>query len=173
MLNRKLLLILLVIQVFSSCEDYPRDTYDTYEEVKDGVLLVGYTENSPWVYSTSNGLDGIEVKIIENFARSVNAEIEWVEMNEQSLLENLEHRNLHLVISGLTKESPWMKRIAVTGTYLEHDGRKHVIAVPPGEQKFLLELETFLNRNRLNIRQLLQDYLLEENLQDTKDLSDN
>lgn len=161
MLQRKFVFLILIL-ILLSCDRYPRDTYDTYEEVRNGVLLAGYTENPPWIYSSPAGPDGIEAKIIEGFAESLGARVEWVQMNEQALLEELEHRNLHVVVSGLTENSPWTKRIAATGGYLEHNGRKHIIAVPPGEHRFLLELQTFINQNKLDIKQIFQDYLLEE-----------
>ncbi|MDT0691645.1 transporter substrate-binding domain-containing protein [Salegentibacter sp. F188] len=152
------LFIVICLSCLSSCDNYPQDTYGTFEEVKGGTLLVGYAENPPWVIASERELAGIEVELIKGFAKSINAEIEWVNKNQHLLLEELEHRNLHFVISGLTKSTPWTSRVSVTGSFLEYQGQKHVIAVPPGEHRLLFELEDFLNEEEGAIPELLNHY---------------
>lgn len=145
--------------VITSCTEYPKDTYQTFEEVKNGTLLVGYTINPPWVFETENGLDGIEVHIIKDFAKTINANINWIKKNEQSLLDDLQHRNLHLVISGLTTTSPWRKRVGMTKSYIWHGSQKYTLAVPPGEIRFLFEIEKFLDNYKKEIKELYHQNL--------------
>lgn len=139
--------------LFLACDHYPKDLRNSLEKAKGGTLLVGYTENPPWVVKSEKGLEGIEVGIVRGFAKSINAEIEWVEKNEQALLSELEHHNLHLVIAGLTRNTPWKQRVGVTNAYVEYEKQKHIIAVPPGELALLYELETYLNKHKLEIKE--------------------
>lgn len=91
------------------------------------------------------------------FARSIGADIEWVNKNEETLLKDLEHRNLHVVIAGLTQDTPWKNRVGTTKAYLTNGQQQHVMAVPPGENAFLFKLEDFLNRHEKEIKELWND----------------
>ena len=151
------LLLPLVVLLLSACDHYPKDLRNFLEKARGGTLLVGYTENPPWVMKSEKGLEGIEVAIVRGFAKSINAEIEWVEKNEQTLLRELEHHNLHLVIAGLTHDPPWKQRVGITNAYVEYQNQKHIIAVPPGELALLYELEAYLNKHRLEIKELFNE----------------
>ena len=64
-------------------------------------------------------------------------------------MADLEHGQLDLVIGGLTAESPWSEKAAITKPYAEvrneyGDVEEHVMAAPLGENAFLLALEKFL-----------------------------
>ena len=152
------LLLSIIMLSLLSCDNFPQDTYNTVDEVTGKVLLVGYAENPPWVFSSEEGIEGIEVDIIENFAASINAEVKWVRKNEHELMRELEHRNLHVVISGLTTQTPWKSKVPVSKSYLTYKGKDRVIAVPPGEHRLLFKLEEFINKNREGIRKLLLKY---------------
>lgn len=142
----------------TSCDNYPRDTYHTLEEVENEVVLIGFSENPPWVIKTEDGLDGIEVRIVTAFAESIHAEIEWVNKNEQNLLKELEHHNLHLVISGLTDTTPWKGKVGVTHPYIQYHHQKHILAVPPGEHAFLFALEDFLKKHTHEIKTIFNEF---------------
>lgn len=82
---------------------YPQDIEGTLEEIENGVMRVGVTESAPWVIRTADGPAGIEVEIITELARELNAEVQWHWGNETNLLDALSRRQLHLVIGGLTQ----------------------------------------------------------------------
>lgn len=82
---------------------YPQDIEGTLEQIENGVMRVGVTENPPWVVRTADGPAGIDVEIITELARELNAEVQWHWGNETNLLDALSHRQLHLVIGGLTQ----------------------------------------------------------------------
>ncbi|HET8855269.1 MAG TPA: transporter substrate-binding domain-containing protein [Salinimicrobium sp.] len=146
--------LLTCLLLISSCENYPRDTYNTSEEIKNGSLMVGYAPNPPWVRVSESGEpEGIEVEIIEGFAETINSEIRWISKSEQSLLNDLENRNLSIVISGMKSKSPWNGKIGVTNSYLNHRNHKHVIAIPAGEHRLLFKLNEFLKKKEEAIAQ--------------------
>ena len=150
----QLILSIFMLSLFSY-DNFPQDTYNTVDEVTGKVLLVGYAENPPWVFSSGEGIEGIEAEIIESFAASINAEVKWVRQNEHELMRELEHRNLHIIVSGLTTKSPWKSKVPISKSYLTYKGKDRVIAVPPGEHQLLFQLEEFLNQNQEEIRKLL------------------
>lgn len=64
--------------------------------------------------------------------------------------EALKQGDLDLVVGGLTASTPWTDKAALTRPYAETTigwGRtqKHVLAVPLGENAFLVTLEEFLS----------------------------
>lgn len=131
----------------------PADPGGTLDRVRDGVLRVGVSPNPPWT-DILNRADptGLEADLARGFATGLNARIEWTAGGEQQLVDALEHGELDLLVGGLTKDSPWTEKVALTRPYAEaDDGRggteQHVMAVRMGENAFLVELETFLDEH--------------------------
>lgn len=138
--------------LLQSCGNFPKDPDHTLEKVKGGTLIVGYSENPPWVIKTTSEPTGIEAELIKEFAKSINATIHWKNGTEESLIESLEKDEIHLLIAGLTKETPWEKKAGLTRPYIDHEKKKHVMAVPMGENAFLVELEKFLQEQKQQIK---------------------
>jgi polar amino acid transport system substrate-binding protein len=84
------------------------------------------------------------VQLVVRLAEQLDAKIEWQEGSESFLLESLERHELDLVIGGLKKSIPW-KTVAFTKPYMVRGENEHVLAVALGENRWLLELEKFLN----------------------------
>ena len=137
-------LIWLLAGLFIGCENYPKDPDKTLEQVRNGTLIVGYAENPPWVIKTATEPTGIEAQLIKDFASTINARIKWQNDTEQDLFEQLEKKELHLVIAGLTDKNTWKSKISFTRPYLKKEKDKHVMAVLKGENAFVLHLEKFL-----------------------------
>jgi ABC-type amino acid transport substrate-binding protein len=126
----------------------PSDPDGTLDRVRGGELRVGVSINPPW---TGAGADrsGTEIDLIREFADSIDAEIAWTEGGEETLANAMERGELDLIIGGLTSESPWVDKVALTAPYTswtDDRGKTHdqVMAVPMGENAFLFELESFL-----------------------------
>lgn len=131
--------------VLFSCTDFPADPKNTLNDVTNGVLKVGYSENKPWVFKTQNGVEGIEAEMIKNFADSLHAKIEWINGTEEILFEMLEKNELDVVIAGLTNKTPWKsKKVGLTRPYRKEGKKKHVIAVEQGENRFQVALEKYM-----------------------------
>ena len=139
-----------LLGVLTGCSSFPADPNGTLDRVRGGVLRVGVSHNEPWVQVVEEtDPSGIEPELVQRFAATLQATIEWQPGGEEALMTELEHGRLDLVIGGLTAESPWTDKAAITKPYAEARGRegkteKHVMAAPLGENAFLLELEKFL-----------------------------
>ncbi|UNX55009.1 transporter substrate-binding domain-containing protein [Georgenia sp. TF02-10] len=153
MSRRRVLTAALVLTVLGGCGvSVPTDPEGTLDRVRGGQLRVGVSPNPPWT-DLPDGPDGdptgLEVDLVQDFARSLDAEVAWTAGGEEMLIGQLERAELDVVIGGLTAKSPWSSQAALTYRYLETtspDGEKelHVMAAPMGENAFLVELERFL-----------------------------
>ncbi|KAE8763588.1 transporter substrate-binding domain-containing protein [Georgenia thermotolerans] len=149
---RGLLAGLLLAGLAAGCSaTIPSDPDGTLERVRGDVLRVGVSPNPPWTIVTAADAPpaGTEAVLVEEFARSLDAEVEWTVGGEEALVGRLERGQLDLVVGGLTARSPWAEKAALTYRYTEAvgpEGEKelHVMAAPMGENAFLVELEHFL-----------------------------
>ena len=143
---------LLVAGLAAGCSaTIPTDPDGTLERVRGGVLRAGVSPNPPWTIVSGEDAPptGTEAVLVEEFARSLGAEVEWTVGGEEALVGELERGQLDLVVGGLTARSPWSQKAALTYRYTETvgpEGEKelHVMAAPMGENAFLVELEHFL-----------------------------
>ena len=156
MTARRSLLVLGVL-AGAAC-GLPRDADGTLDRVRGGTLRVGVSTAPPWVTDSLGALGGVEVRLVEDLARSLDARPSWTRGREAELMEALHARELDLVVGGLTAEEPWAKQVAFThpyhvdtvgvgttpGTVTRTVERRHVLAVAPGENAWLVRVERFL-----------------------------
>jgi polar amino acid transport system substrate-binding protein len=122
-------LLLIAAALLSGCQ-FPRDTEGTLDRVRGGVMRVGVTHAEPWVKLKGAEPAGVEVELIERFAETLGARVEWVEGSESDLMEALHGRHLDVVIAGLTRRSEWQRVAALTRPYVTYEV---VIAAPDRE----------------------------------------
>lgn len=129
---------------------FPADPNGTLDRVTGGTLRVGVSPNEDWTVVTGGGeASGIEVALVEEFANTIDADVEFTVGGEEKLMTDLQAGRLDLVIGGLTDATPWSEKAAITTPFdqVSAEGGKtvgHVMAAPMGENAFLLELEKFL-----------------------------
>ena len=148
---RVTLLVTVVTALLAGCGvSIPTDPEGTLERVSGGTLRVGVSPNPPWI-EIPQGAEptGTEVRLVEEFATTLPAEVTWTVGGEEALIKTLEIGGLDLVIGGLSADTPWTEHAAITKPYAEGtgpDGKriKLVMAAPPGENAYLLTLEKFL-----------------------------
>jgi polar amino acid transport system substrate-binding protein len=114
---RRLAVLLLAFAV-AGCQ-FPRDPEGTLDRVRGGTLRVGVAPVEPWT--------AVERQLLREFARTLEADVEWVEGTESELIEALDGRQLDVVIGGFTRRSVWMNEAALTRPYLT---TQTVIAAP-------------------------------------------
>jgi polar amino acid transport system substrate-binding protein len=119
--------VLLVAAALAAGCQYPRDPEGTLDRVSGGVMRVGVTHVDPWVKLDGDAPGGVEVELLQRFARSLDAEIEWVEGSETELMEALHGRQLDVVVAGLTRRSEWQRVVALTRPFVSYEV---VIAAP-------------------------------------------
>ena len=97
---------------------YPADPEGTLQRVQGQSMVVGLVENQPWVTRLDSGEPaGVEVELVRRFAQELDATVEWVWGSEQKHMEALARFELDLAIMGLTRATPWNKRVGLTQPY--------------------------------------------------------
>ncbi|HWT25033.1 MAG TPA: transporter substrate-binding domain-containing protein [Solirubrobacteraceae bacterium] len=120
-------LAVVAVGLLAGC-DYPRDPAGTLDRVRGGVMRVGVAESDPWVrVPEGTPPSGVEVELLERFAATIGARVEWVPGTESDLMEALQGRQLDVVVAGLTRQSEWRRVAALTRPYLT---TQVVIAAP-------------------------------------------
>jgi hypothetical protein len=153
-LLRGLAVGLVTLAVVTGCgAGFPADPDGTLAKVNGGELRVGASVNPPHVTVQGQRLSGTEVSLVEGYAAARDAGVEWVQGGEEDLMNQLKHGELDLVIGGLTEKTPWTRKAGLTRPYAESvdefgSRHKHVLAVPLGENAFLLDLDTYLQARK-------------------------
>jgi polar amino acid transport system substrate-binding protein len=108
----------------------PRDPEGTLDRVRGGTLRAGITASQPWTTLEGGRPGGVEVELVEQFAVELGARVEWVDGSEAELIGALEVRELDLVVGGLTADTPWQSKAAITRSYAT---TRVVVAVPASQ----------------------------------------
>jgi polar amino acid transport system substrate-binding protein len=151
--------------------DLPRDADGTLDRARGGTLRVGVTRSAPWVTDSNGTLGGVEVRLVNDLARTIGARVAWTRQPEAELMEALHQRELDLVVGGLTASEPWAKQVAFTHPYhVDTVGvgvtpgavtrtvvRPHVFAVAPGENAWLVHVERFLRARKPTVATMLRE----------------
>lgn len=126
----------------------PTDPDGTLDAVTGGTIDVGVSPDPGLVDGRGDEPRGPLVDLVEGFAFSIDARIDWTIASEETLVVGLENGDLDLAIGGFTDQTPWADRAGVTRGYTSidgSDGRTLVFLVPLGENAFLSDLEAFLD----------------------------
>jgi polar amino acid transport system substrate-binding protein len=119
----------LLCLVAAACS-LPHDSDGTLDHIaRDHVVRVGVVENSPWVNDSNATVEGIEGMLASELARGLGARAVWVRGPESRLLAAVQHRELDLVIGGLTDDLPWTSVLALTRPYYTDTIE---VGLPPG-----------------------------------------
>lgn len=119
--------------LLSGCA-FPRDPESTTRRVEaEGVLLVGVTEDQPWVVRNSSAPgavpSGVEAELVKQYAAELDVDVSWIWGASDDHMEALQRYELHLVIGGLTQATAWKRDVALSSPYFtEHI----VVGAPPG-----------------------------------------
>jgi ABC-type amino acid transport substrate-binding protein len=108
---------------------FPRDVDGTLSKVRGGEIRAGIVPNDPWVTFDDTRPGGVEVELLEQFAREQDAEIRWVRGAESELIEALEGGQLDVVIGGLTRDSTHQQLVTLTRPYATTEA---IFAAPRG-----------------------------------------
>lgn len=138
----------------SSCGLLPVDATGTHSTAAHGTLRVGVTPHSPFTDVDDEGrVTGSEVDLIRGFAEQMDARVEFEVGSERQLVDLMREDNIDVAIGGFTSDSPWSSDMALTRPYDKRaDGQDVVMAVRPGENRMLVELESYLAREQGELR---------------------
>jgi len=138
-------LSIVILVLAAGCTNFPRDPKKTLEHVRSShTLKVGAGEDPPFLTRHGEEAEGRDADLVRGFAQQLGAKVEWEWGSQEEQFESLEQFHLDLVAGGVSKKSPWVKKVAITRPFAEMTKRKRSFAVPPGENAFLKALETYL-----------------------------
>jgi polar amino acid transport system substrate-binding protein len=127
---KALVLLALLAVLLTGCQ-IPQDTDGTSDRIRrDGVLRAGISESDPFVIlQPGKPPAGAEVRLVERFARTLGARVEWVEGSEEEQVDALKEGAIDVMATGLTSKSQWKNEVAFTRPYLTTET---VVGVPIG-----------------------------------------
>jgi polar amino acid transport system substrate-binding protein len=134
----------------------PRDPSGTLRRVQGGVVRVGIVDNPPWVIAAAGEPAGVEPAIVKALAAELGAQVQWTRASEHDLMRGLHTRGLDLAIGGFDAKLPWVEEAALTRPYYRDD-RQHVFAVPPGENAWMVRVETVLHAHEADVGRLIAE----------------
>ena len=111
-----ILYIVISLTFLSACDGYPKDTDGTLEQIaKSAKLKVGILYNPPW--AQYNPPDGIEIDILQDYAKTLSADAEFKEISAINVARLLDNRDINIVAGGLGPENPYAEDVALTRPY--------------------------------------------------------
>jgi ABC-type amino acid transport substrate-binding protein len=145
-------LVVVLASALAGCGPFPADPDGTLDRVRsEGTLRAGAAPNPGWVEvrDADTAPTGREPALVERFAATLDAEVEWTVGTEEHLVPLLEAGDLDLVVGGLTDQNPWVAKAALTRPYTEATvagtTEAHVMMVPMGENALQSALERWLD----------------------------
>lgn len=127
----------------------PTDPDGTLDRVRDtGVFRAGATPAGDAVTVTDATPSGPLVELVDRFAASEGAEVEWTVGGEEKLVGQLEAGALDLVAGDFSEQTPWVDRVSVTRGIRGVDGlgdRPVVLLLPLGENAMQAAVEAFID----------------------------
>ncbi len=147
---RRLLLLVAAVVLLAGCgtsllpDDFPADPDGTHDRVgADGVVRVGASPRPGWVEVGEGGPTGREPRLVEAFAASLGADVEWTVTGEEDLVRLLEEGEIDLAVGGFTDANAWVDKVGLTRAY----AGTHVMMVPMGENAWMSRLERWLDED--------------------------
>jgi membrane-bound lytic murein transglycosylase MltF len=140
---------LLLCPAVAGCTlQVPTDPDGTLDQVRSsGVLRAGASPSPGRVEIDGDVPSGPEVSLVEGFADSVGAEVEWTVAGEEHLVSLLEDGSLDVAVGGFSDQNPWVARVALTRPYAD----TRVLMAPMGENELLSELERWLDAHAAGV----------------------
>lgn len=103
--------------VLAGCS-LPRDPEGTLQRATGGTIRAGVTAREPWARLEGEAPAGVEVDLVEGFAREIDAEVRWLPGAEAELMAALETGQLDVIVGGLESTNPWAGSVTLTHPYL-------------------------------------------------------
>jgi len=146
-----LMLMLMGVGALSACSlSIPADPDGTLERVSGGVLRAGASPSDGLIDidERTDAVSGPLADLVEGFALSRGARVEWTVGSEEDLVDALEEGRVDLAVGGMTDATPWSDRVSVTRGFPGipgSGGRPVVVLLPLGENALQFALEAYLD----------------------------
>ncbi len=111
-------LFALILLLLGGCT-LPHAPKGTTDDVRNDVMVVGVSENPPWVTRSADTPGGVEVELVQVLAQQMDADVEWESGTLTEHLEALHQLKLHLAAGDLIKGTPGSKEVGLTQPFFE------------------------------------------------------
>jgi polar amino acid transport system substrate-binding protein len=138
----------LALALLAAC-DLPRDPAGTLDRVTGGTLRVGMVTAENAAVPGHAAMARADRDLVEGLARDLRASPVWTHASTEALFLALERREIDLVAGGVYADTPWAGRIGLSNPVGPHAGEpdaERLLAVPPGENRWLLAINRFIAR---------------------------
>ena len=110
--------IIFIWIIFSlvACSNFPKDSENTLEDVRGNILKAGISSDDSLSVSSAESFS-YQKNFIEQFAKSLHAEVQWIHEDQSSLAELLRNYEINLAIGGFVKPSPFKEKVTISKTY--------------------------------------------------------
>lgn len=128
------------IMTLSGCQ-FPDDPNQTLKKIHDTHRLkAGVCLN--------HAAPSEERALLQKLATHLNAEISWYSGNQEALYRQLRDYKIDIAACAIHQDSPWSDLLAFTVPYYKRDKTAYVLAVPPGENAWLKQVNVFIEQQR-------------------------
>lgn len=103
------------------CDNFPKDPRGSFEKAKASDLRVGVINDVPWAHSDGQSAAGWDAGIVKGFAEKHYMLVKWVPGAEHDLIPALEEGELHMLIGGITKDSPLKDLVGLSNPYCKEE----------------------------------------------------
>jgi polar amino acid transport system substrate-binding protein len=143
------LVVVAVAWATCSCTSVPRDSYGALDRVRGGVLRAGAVHHPPWTVVDDQTASGIEVQLVEEWASTLGARVEWRAGDLDALVDALHRREIDVLAAGLHRNTPYTAKLALSQPHADAEDahgetQRLVLAVTQGESALLFDLDRFL-----------------------------
>ena len=141
---------LSTVLALTACDRYPRDADDATRRAAEEGLRIGASHDPPYVQVAADGaVTGREAALMQRFADAHGYRLTWVPGGHDALMRQLQHAQLHAVIGGHHRDSPWKPRVGWSQPlHLRASAdaplRERRIALPPGQSGWHLAFDRYL-----------------------------
>lgn len=129
------LLYFVLLVALPACDAIPRDAAGALDRIRaSGEVRVGVDRAVA---------RGVEAEILERWAATLGARVVWVPGPLPELVRAVHERDLDVVAAGLTDDTPFAARLAISQPY-QRGSPARVLAVTQGESALLYSLDRFV-----------------------------
>lgn len=128
---------LLILIMLTAC-GAPRDPEGTWAAAHSSGLRIGVAAPD------TDSIHKDEVATARRFAAAHDLEVTFIHASESELVRQLKRMDIHLIVGGFDRQTPWREEV---GTTRPLGPQRHVVLVPSGENRLLVELETWYRKN--------------------------
>lgn len=119
-MKKLLSLFMTLLLAVAACFSFTACGGDNKTTLSDGKLTIGYTKYAPMNYFDNNEFVGFDTELAKAFCEELGVEADFVEINWDNKLIDLESRSIDCIWNGMTITEAIKEKASVSKAYLEN-----------------------------------------------------